>query len=332
MLKIGFFLFLSTCLLPLYAQGGGETEASPGQIEVFVSIPPQRYFVEKIGGNLVKVTNLIGENDDPHTFQPRPSQITALGQAAVYFTQGISLEEAFIDDIEKALPQLSIVDTSEGVELLEMEAHDHHDDHDVYDDSEDHEHHDDHATYDAHDDHDDHDDHEVLDDHDDHEHHGNYDPHFWLGPPQVFQSAEVILRELTRLLPGHREELRRNYENFREEVKALDKQIASRLEPHRGEVFFVYHPAFGYFAHAYGLRQRAVETGGKDPSPRQLEHLITEAQEEGVKAVFVQPQFRQTAGEVIAKALGGVVIPANPLIYDWKANLLALAEAFAEER
>lgn len=284
MLKIGLFFLLSVCLLPLYARGEGETGASTGRIEVFVSIPPQRYFVERMGGALLDVTNLIGENDDPHTFQPRPSQITALGRAAVYFTLGISMEEAFIGTLEKALPQLSIVDTSRGVELLEMETP------------------------------------------------GNRDPHFWLGPPQVLQSAEVIFRELTRLLPGHREELRRNYESFRREVKALDGQIASRLESRRGEVFFVYHPSFGYFAHAYGLRQEAVETGGKDPSPRQLERLITQAREEGVKTVFVQPQFRRTAGEVIAQALGGVVIPANPLIYDWRANLMALASALSEER
>ena len=39
------------------------------------------------------------------------------------------------------------------------------------------------------------------------------------------------------------------------------------LAPYRGHSFYVFHPGFGYFADAYGLRQEAVEAGGHSPTP-----------------------------------------------------------------
>lgn len=289
MKKIGLLILLPLIGFSLHAGGQGEEKDGSEPLSVFVSIPPQKYFVEKIGGDLVSVTGLIGQNDDPHTFQPRPSQVTALGRADIYFTVGISFEEAFIDTLKKALPDLRIVDGSRGVALLEMEEE--------------------HPGHDE-------------------EHEGHhYDPHFWMGPAQVLQSAEVIFQELLAALPSHEEELRRNYQNFRSQINVLDAELTALLAPHRGEVFFVYHPSFGYFAHAYGLRQISVETGGKEPSPRQLESIIEGARNRGVKIIYVQPQFSQSTGKVIAEAIGGSVVPISPLAYDWAGNMEAIAIA-----
>ena len=53
----------------------------------------------------------------------------------------------------------------------------------------------------------------------------------------------------------------------------------------------MFHPAFGYFADAYGLKQKSVETEGKAPTPRQLRRWCKQARAEGVKVIFLQPQF-----------------------------------------
>jgi zinc transport system substrate-binding protein len=91
----------------------------------------------------------------------------------------------------------------------------------------------------------------------------------------------------------------------------------------------VYHPAWGYFAKTYGLVQIAVETEGKQPTPKSLQRLILDARQNGIKAVFVQPQFAAKSAETIAQAIGGRVIVADPLAIDWERNLLQVADQFA---
>ena len=89
------------------------------------------------------------------------------------------------------------------------------------------------------------------------------------------------------------------------ELDGLDARIRRALRPFRGQTFYVFHPAFGYFADAYGLRQKSVETEGKSPTPRQLLALIKQARAEGVKIIFLQPQFDRRAADAVATALGG---------------------------
>ena len=96
--------------------------------------------------------------------------------------------------------------------------------------------------------------------------------------------------------------------------KNLDHEISKRL-------FYVFHPAFGHFAEAYGLNQKAVERGGREPSARELQELIAEARTDGARAVFVQPQHGTGSAETIAKAIGADLVTLDPLARDVLANL-----------
>ena len=98
---------------------------------------------------------------------------------------------------------------------------------------------------------------------------------------------------------------------------------------------YVFHPSYGYFADAYGLRQIAVEMGGKEPGARQLARLIHRAKEDGVRVIFVQPQFSKSSARTIAEAIGGAVVPLDPLARDYLENLERMArdieKAFVDE-
>ena len=107
------------------------------------------------------------------------------------------------------------------------------------------------------------------------------------------------------ILP-HEQDFRTNQAALDAELDALDRRLATTLAPYRGQAFYVFHPAFGYFADAYGLRQESVEIEGKPPTPRQLVHLIRQARADHVKIIFLQPQFNQQMAASIAQALGGV--------------------------
>ncbi|MCB1071229.1 MAG: zinc ABC transporter substrate-binding protein, partial [Kiritimatiellae bacterium] len=69
----------------------------------------------------------------------------------------------------------------------------------------------------------------------------------------------------------------------------------------------------------------SIEVSGKAPGARQLVRIIDRARAEGIRVIFVQPQFDQRAAERIAAAIGGVVIPLDPLAYDYIANMETVA-------
>ncbi len=88
----------------------------------------------------------------------------------------------------------------------------------------------------------------------------------------------------------------------------------------------MFHPAFGYFAHEYGLQQVAVEIEGKEPTARQLARLIKNAKEHDVKVIFVQPQFPKKNAENLAESIGGAVVPIDDLARDYVTNLEEIAK------
>ena len=92
----------------------------------------------------------------------------------------------------------------------------------------------------------------------------------------------------------------------------------------------VFHPSWGYFAHQYGLIQVPIEIEGKDPKPAQVQRLIERAKEHGIKFIFAQKQFSTKNASIVAKAIGGRVVLADPLAYDWFANMQEIAVKLKE--
>jgi zinc transport system substrate-binding protein len=91
----------------------------------------------------------------------------------------------------------------------------------------------------------------------------------------------------------------------------------------------VFHPGFGYFADAYGLRQEAVEAGGHSPTPPELRTLIERARADRVKAIFVQLQYAPQSAQVVAEAIGGRVVVINGLAKDVLADIEDIATKVA---
>lgn len=304
-------------------------------LQTFVSISPQKWLVDRIGGELVTNTVLVGKGQDPHTFSPTPQTIRKLASASVWFTLDMDFEEQLTNRISKTAPKLRIVNTAKGVERLYMGGHsdeDNNDDHDS-------EHHEGEAnhesTHDQHDHakgHDDHDndqyeheaDHENA--HDQHDHAGGHDPHIWLSPENLAIMAVTIEQALTEVDPKNNTTYAQNRKQVEKELTKLHQDLTEILAPHEGASFYVFHPSFGYFAHAYSLKQQAVEVEGKSPTPRQLSNLTAKAREEGVKVIFVQPQFDSSSTQAIAEAINGEVVPLDPLAEDVTGNLRLIAE------
>jgi zinc transport system substrate-binding protein len=303
------------------------------KLPVFVTITPQQYFVQQIGKDLVDVQVLVEPGADPHTYEPKPQQMVAISKARLYFAVGIELEEAKLSKIIATNPNLKVIHTDHGIEKLAMEAHhQHHDDHkeehhenDHHEAEHDHKH--DHKKDEHHgqaaDEH-----HGQGEHHEGHHEHAGLDPHIWLSPPLVKIQARSILAALQEADPAHGSVYEANFKAFATRIDQLDADLKKTFSGKTGMQFLVFHPAWGYFAHAYGLKQVPIEIEGKNPKPAQLKELLEHAKENHIKVVFVQPQFSTKSAELIAKEIGGQVAFTDPLAENWMANLRQVADKF----
>ncbi|MEA2048907.1 MAG: zinc ABC transporter substrate-binding protein [Campylobacterota bacterium] len=92
-------------------------------VNVVVSILPQQTFVEKIGGDKVNVTTMVKPGSDPHSYEPKPSQMLALSKAEVYFPVKIEFENAWLPKFKAQNAQMKFVEMTAGVKFLQMPAH-----------------------------------------------------------------------------------------------------------------------------------------------------------------------------------------------------------------
>lgn len=274
---------------------------------LFVSIPPQAYFLEKICADRYDVQVLLPPGASPHSFEPKPSQMALIAKAKIYFAVGVEMERAWLPRIAQLNPEIIIVRTDSGIPKTGSEppvAHIH--DETAHDDgllpadgSHDAEHHD----------------------------HEGADPHVWLSPRLVKLQARIMVRALTQMDTACDSLFRERLAVFERELDTLHDKISNRLnECNAKRVFLTFHPSWGYFSEEFSLRQIPVEVEGKEPGLRELAQIVNIAKQNGISAVLVQPQFSRRVAEVISRDLGGGTSVADPLARDWSDNLLAVTE------
>lgn len=162
-------------------------------------------------------------------------------------------------------------------------------------------------------------------------HHGRVapDPHHWLSPRRLRSAGATVARVLAELDPAGQEDYAAAARRLDAELEALDLELSARLAPHRGRVFFVFHPEWTYFAADYGLRQVAVEKDGKEPSDRELTELIRLARAEGLTAIFVPPQIASRGAHALGDAINAPCLPLDALAADLPATLRLAAHCIA---
>jgi zinc transport system substrate-binding protein len=165
------------------------------------------------------------------------------------------------------------------------------------------------------------------------DHHGHsheaLDPHVWTDPQRVRILVARLAEVLAELRPAQAERLRANAVRLDAELAELDGELRQTLACVQDRRFLVFHPAWGYLADRYGLEQVVIEVEGKEPGARTLAALIDRARALGLRRVLVQPQFSSRGAAVIAQALDGQLVVADPLAPDLLANLRRVARTIA---
>ena len=278
-------------------------EARNNKPKVFVSILPQKFFVDKIGGDCVDVSVMVMPGSSPHSYEPRPSQMKELSKAGAYFSIGVEFEKAWLPKFASIYKTMRIIHTDSSIEKLPADSAQ--------------------AA-------------EMLQAHSRGIDHGpGLDPHIWLAPQLVKVQVKHIYDALIKMDPVHEPIYTVNFKAVMGEISGVHDTICRLLmcdspgKPRK--TFMVFHPSWAYFAREFGLRQLAIEIEGKEPGPRQLETVFNLARENDIRCIFVQPQFSRQSALAIARQLKARVLVADDLAYDWSGNIISVAKAIAAQ-
>lgn len=281
-------------LLAIVGLSACQGKKEGGTRMISVTIEPQRYFVEKIAGDLFQVYCVTPAGQSPETYDPTPQQMVQISQSQAYFRIGeIGFEQAWMKNLQSQNPDMRVFDLSEGMELIKNQEEEH-------------------EGEEAH-----------------HHHHGSVDPHIWTSISGAKVIAQNTCQALVKLDPENQETYQAGYQRLIGEIDSTAVEMKRLLQPLAGSAFIIYHPTLTYFAREFGLQQLCIELDGKEPSPAQLKRLIETAAQSKAKVVFVQQEFDQKNAKLIAKETGCRLVKINPLSYNWHDEMIRLATILA---
>jgi zinc transport system substrate-binding protein len=229
------------------------------KLKVVATFYPLAFFAQQIGGEEVEVTQLIPDNTEVHNWQPSFGDILAVDEADVIIYNGASLDHWFEDDILPAINSSNkvIVETTEGIQLLETGNNEH----------EEHE----------------------------HEHEGSYDPHTWISPFIAKQQAQNIYDALIQKDPSHEGYYSERWQTLKTRFEELDSSYMTGLSTKSKDDVFVAHAAFGYLADRYGFNQHGVIgiSADEQPSAQVYADLVDMMMEHETYVVYVDPVYTE---------------------------------------
>lgn len=295
LLALTLFLIVAGCN---NADNNRQNEQS--SMKVLVSITPYKYFVDKISGGKVEVMVLIPPGTSPHAYDPTPRQLVEIGEADLYFTNGLlSFEQAWMERMSHHHADISIVNLSDELQIIEgVDVHNCDHDHD----------------------------------HEHHHHHTATDPHTWVSAVNAQTFAQRIYHALKATYPEYETEFATNFSVLQNEIQMVHQEIGDMLADMPSRSFMIFHPALAYFARDYGLNQISVEFEGKEPSPQQLRASVDQAKAENIQSVLIQKEFDKENAQIIAGEIGGRVLQIDPLDENWPRCMKQIAAAIRNAR
>ncbi|MNZ83855.1 High-affinity zinc uptake system protein ZnuA precursor [compost metagenome] len=245
----------------------------------------------------------------PHTYNLRPSNARKLEKADVVFWVGPGLE-AFLEKPLEALASKATVvelEDAKGLEKLPFreggpfEAHDHGD--------EGHDAHDGHAEEEGAHDHG----HDHAEGHGDHDH-GAYDTHLWLDPANAKAMAQTIETALIATDAGNAATYQANTKKLIDDLNALDAELKETVEPVKDKPFIVFHDAYQYFEHRYGVKTAGSITVSPEtlPGADRVKQMQEKVRQLGATCVFAEPQFEPKLISVITEGTAAKSATLDP--------------------
>lgn len=250
----------ATVLVAALALSAPQSAAYAEAPKVVVTIKPVHALVAHVMQGVAEPELLVKGQASPHTYALRPSESRALFTADAFFRISDSMEP-FTTKVVGALPGtvtvISLLDTPDLHKLPRRQG----------------------TTFEHH-------------SHGGHDHHADaLDGHVWLDPGNARAMARHVEAVLSKRFPPYRATFKRNRETLDRKLAELDRDIATRLASLKGKPFAVYHDAFQYFEHRYGLNAVGSIFVSQDVTPgaKRLSDLRRQIAKLNAVCVFAEP-------------------------------------------
>lgn len=250
------------------SSGAGPAGASD-RVMVVTTVSPITNIAQNVGGSCVRITGVVPEGTNSHTFEPQPSDAAAFAEADIVFMNGLHLEEPTRELAESTVP--------DGTPIVELGA----------------------ATIAPED---------LIYDFAFPESGGEPNPHLWTDPLLAKRYAEIVSEELSRIDPECAPEFRANYRAFAGRIDEFDALVreASQTVPEQNRKLLTYHDSFPYFAREYGWEVIGAIQPSEfaDPTPQEVAGLIDQIRAQNLPAIFGSEVFPSPVLQQIAAETG----------------------------
>lgn len=249
------------CLLAVLLPGCAQEE--PCQVAA-TTLPVYQFTAALCEGTGISVKRLITQQVSClHDYSLNVAQARTLEQAQVVVISGGGLEEFMEDSLSAAN---RVIDSSQGVSVLECEEHHHEEEH----------------------------------------HHHDRGAHIWLSPANAKIMARNIAAGLSEAYPEHQTRFGFNLQQLEQRLDELEHYGQNRLKDLSCRELVTFHDGFGYFAQAFDLHilEAIEEESGSEASARELKEMVGLVQEHDLPALFTEISGSASAADIIAAETG----------------------------
>ncbi len=267
-------------ILSIMAMLFGGLVAFGEPLQVSALHPLMADLARQVGGERVRVFDLVGEGGNPHRYEPRPADLKRMQSSALVLAGGKHLEN-YLDRLESTLQGVTILDVGRTIPSLTVGKD---------------------AVY------------TCCPSHAA----GTLDPHWWHGIENTRRAARVVAQAFSEKDPEGKSYYAGNANAYGQRLAALKKWAKAELGkvPRGQRKLVTAHNAFGYFAKEFGFEVIAVAGLNKEQNttPKEQATTIESVRKSGVRAVFPETGSGTKSLHAIATATGTRV--GEPLIAD----------------
>ena len=230
------------------------------------TLPVWEFSSRLCAGTPISVTRLVTEQVSClHDYSLNVRQVKAAEAAETIVISGAGLED-FLDDL---LVDASVIDASEGIDLLCGEEHE-------------------------------------EEQHHEEGHHHEEDPHIWLAPENAKTMARNICDGLSIRYPQYAPNFEANLSQLLNELTVLQQYGEDTLSQLKCRDLITFHDGFSYFAEAFDLNivKAVEEESGSEASAQELIELINLVENKSLPAIFTESSGSTSAAGVISRETG----------------------------
>ncbi|QLH03599.1 ABC transporter substrate-binding protein [Nitrosopumilus cobalaminigenes] len=253
------------------------TNSDNSKLQVISSFNPLYEFSQIVGQDKIDATLLVPVGVEPHDWEPTIKDVQEMQKSDIIVINGIGFEN-WVDDLIENNYSGIIVDTSNGIDIIQSEEQHNEEQHNEHDD--------------------------LLG-----------DPHIWLNPVYAKIQVQNIATAFSNSDAKNSQFYHKNAEEYNKKLDLLDLKIQKELSECSRD-FIAFHDAFSYFADEYNLNQHTILTTTNshgEVTAKTLENVISKARELNIKVIFSEETVNTKTSQIIANEIGGKVLVLSPL-------------------